>query len=197
MKRAADELLQSEQSVYQTVCFPGGCTSFLGSSEAFFRCGKSGISIGTCEQTEPEQLKRRIKEKHAAAPVGESTFLCYGKQLQKEALTGLCPGAVLLRVVSVQVFGFPRFGVRPVGAFNQSDRLLQSISDGCLKVSQVLQGLIEQDCLLSVLASQTFFFSSGGNLRMFDSLPENLQFIQVTTRYFITPSLWKGSLSCK
>lgn len=42
------------------------------------------------------------------------SFLCCGKQLKlNAALTGLRPV-----VVSVHVFGFPRFRVRPVGAFN-------------------------------------------------------------------------------
>lgn len=67
-----NELLQSEQSVYQTVWFPGGCTSFPGSSEEIFRRQKSGISSGTCEQTEPEHLKWGLKEEHTAAPEGLS-----------------------------------------------------------------------------------------------------------------------------
>lgn len=54
MKRGKDEPLQSEQSVYQTVWFPGGCTSFLGSSEEIFRRQKSGFSSGICEQAEAE-----------------------------------------------------------------------------------------------------------------------------------------------
>lgn len=45
------------------------------------------------------------------------SFLCCGKLLKSNAaLTGLRPVAALL--VSVHVVGFPRFRVRPVGAFN-------------------------------------------------------------------------------
>lgn len=45
MKRGKDEPLQSEQSVYQTVWFPGGCTSFLGSSEEIFQTAEVGVLL--------------------------------------------------------------------------------------------------------------------------------------------------------
>lgn len=64
MKRGKDEL--------ETVWFPGGRKSFLGSSEEMFRREKSDISSGTREHAEPEQLKRGFEEGRAAAPAGLS-----------------------------------------------------------------------------------------------------------------------------